>query len=68
MNFSCEKFLPLNFLEFIGNGIGMPMYSGNTFFKIQVARNSVAQKIPGKCWINITKIAMASSGSCPCIQ
>ena len=25
VNFSHEKFLPWNFLEFIGNGIGMPM-------------------------------------------
>ena len=33
MNFGCEKFLPLNFLEFVGNGIGMPMQSGNNFFE-----------------------------------
>ena len=25
VNFGCENFLPWNFLEFIGNGIGMPM-------------------------------------------
>ena len=32
-NFSHEKFLPLNLLEFVGDGIGMPMYSGNKFFE-----------------------------------
>ena len=31
MNFGHEKFLPLNFLEFVGSGIGMPIYSGNKF-------------------------------------
>ena len=25
MSFSCENFLPWNFLEFNGNGIGMPI-------------------------------------------
>ena len=25
MNFGCKTFLPLNFLEFVGDGIGMPM-------------------------------------------
>ena len=33
MNFGHQKFLPLNFLEFVGNGIGMPMQSGFKFFK-----------------------------------
>ena len=32
MNFSHEKILLLNFLEFVGNSIGMPMESGNKFF------------------------------------
>ena len=68
MNFGHEKFLPLNFLEFVGNGIGMPMYQEIIFLEIRVARNSVAQRIPRKCWINITEITVASSGSHPCIQ
>ena len=66
--FWSQIFIPLNFLEFVGNGIGMPVQSGKIFTKIWVARNLVAQRIPGKCWINITKITMASSESCPCIQ
>ena len=33
MNFGCGKFLPLNFLGFVGNGIGMPVQSGNKFFE-----------------------------------
>ena len=33
MNFSHEKILLLNFLEFVGNSIGMPMESGNKFFE-----------------------------------
>ena len=65
MNFGHEKILLGNFLKFIGNGIGMPVKSGIKIFEIWVARNSVAQRIPGKCWINNT---MASSGSRPCIR
>ena len=33
MNFGHEKFLPWNFLEFVGDSIGMPMYPGNKFFE-----------------------------------
>ena len=33
MNFGPKKFLPLNFLEFVGNGIGMPVYTGIKFFE-----------------------------------
>ena len=33
MNFSHEKFLPLNFLEFVGDSIGMPVYAANKFFE-----------------------------------
>ena len=33
MNFGPEKFLLRDFLEFVGNSIGMPMYSGNKFFE-----------------------------------
>ena len=33
MNFGCKKILPLNFLEFVGNSIGMPMLSGNKIFE-----------------------------------
>ena len=54
MNFGREKILPGNFLKFIGNGIGMPVKSGNKIFEIWVARNLVTQRIPGKCWINNT--------------
>ena len=54
MKFRREQILPGNFLKFIGNGIGMPVKSGINIFEIWVARNSVAQRIPGKCWINIT--------------
>ena len=68
MNFGREKFLPGNFLKFVGNSIGMPVYSGIKFSKIWVTRNLVAQRIPRKCWINITEITVASSGSHPCIQ
>ena len=32
MNFGHEKMLPLNFPEFVGNGIGMPLQSGNKIF------------------------------------
>ena len=53
MNFGREKILLENFLEFIGNGIGMPEKSGIKIFEIWVA-HSVAQRIPGKCWINNT--------------
>ena len=31
------------------------------FLKIRVAQNLVTQRIPRKCWINITEIAVASS-------
>ena len=53
MNFGREKILPGNFLKFIGNGIGMPVKSGIKIVEIW-ARNSVVQRIPGKCWINNT--------------
>ena len=33
MNFSHENILPRDFLEFVGNGIGMGVYSGNKFFE-----------------------------------
>ena len=33
MNVCHQKFLPRDFLEFIGNGIGMPMNSGNKIFE-----------------------------------
>ena len=33
MNFGREKVLPGNFLEFVGNSIGMPTLSGNKFFE-----------------------------------
>ena len=33
MNFGHEKFLPWDLLGFIRDGIGMPMYPGNKFFK-----------------------------------
>ena len=33
MNFGHEKFLLLNFLEFVGNSIGMPVKSGIKFFE-----------------------------------
>ena len=36
MNFGCEKFLLLNFLGFVGNGIGIPMQEIN-FLEIRVA-------------------------------
>ena len=48
LNFGREKILLGNFLEFIGNGIGMPVKTRNKIFEIWVARNSVAQRIPGK--------------------
>ena len=48
MNFGREKFLPGNFLEFVGNDQEI------NFSKIWVAQNLVTQRIPGKCWINIT--------------
>ena len=47
---------------------GCPCNQEIYFLKIRVAQNLVAQRIPGKCWINITEITMASSGSRPCIQ
>ena len=34
VNFGRKKFLPWNLLEFIGDGIRMPMYPGNKFFEI----------------------------------
>ena len=40
----------------------------NQEIKFSVTQNSVTQTIPRKCWINITKITVASSGSHPCIQ
>ena len=33
MNFGHKKFLPWDFLEFVGNSIGMPIYSGIKFFE-----------------------------------
>ena len=39
VNFGHEIILTGNFLEFIGNGIGMPVKSGNKNFEIWVARN-----------------------------
>ena len=68
VNFGCEKFLLWNLLEFIGDSIGMPLYQGNKFLKIWVTETLVTQRIPGKCWINITEITMASSRSHPSIQ
>ena len=32
MNFGCEKCLLWNLLEFIGDGIGIPVYPGNKYF------------------------------------
>ena len=58
MNFGCEKFLLLNFLEIVGDGIGIPVYPRIKILKTQVTRNSVTQRIPRKCWINITEITM----------
>ena len=49
VNFGHEKILLWNFLEFIRNSIGMPVKSGIKIFEIWVARNSVTQRIPGKC-------------------
>ena len=46
MNFSHKIFLPWDLLEFIGDGILMPVYPGNKFSKIRVAQNLVAQRIP----------------------
>ena len=54
MNFGHKKSLPGNFLEFVGNGIGMPVKSGFKIFEFWVAGNSVAQRTPGKCWVNNT--------------
>ena len=33
MNFSHKNFLPWDLLEFIGDGILMPVYPGNKFFE-----------------------------------
>ena len=33
MNIGHENFLLCNFLEFVGDGIGMPMFPGNKFFE-----------------------------------
>ena len=33
MNFGHKKFLLLNFLEFVGDGIGMSVYPGNKCFE-----------------------------------
>ena len=33
MNFGHKKVLPWNFLEFVGDSIGMPVELGNKFFK-----------------------------------
>ena len=33
MNFGPKNFLLWNFLEFVGDGIGMSMYSGNKIFE-----------------------------------
>ena len=62
-NFYCE--ISWNLLEMV---LGCPYSHEINFLKIRVAQNLVAQRIPRKCWINITNITMASSGSCPCIQ
>ena len=48
--------------------LGCPCSQEIIFLKIWVAQNLVTQRIPGKCWINITEITVASSGSHPCIQ
>ena len=34
--------------------LGCPCNQEINFSKIRVTQNSVAQRIPGKCWINIT--------------
>ena len=31
--FRVQNFLPLNFLEFVGDGIGTSVYPGNNFFE-----------------------------------
>ena len=69
MSFGHEKILPGNFLEFVGNGIGMPMQSGNKIFEIWVTRNLVTQRIPGEMLDQYYLfVSVASSGSCPCIR
>ena len=68
MNFGRENFycwISWNLLEMVS---GCLCNQEINFSKIQVAQNLVTQRIPGKCWINITEIAVASSGSRPCIQ
>ena len=68
MNFRCEKFYHEISWNLLVTVLGCLCNQEINFSKIQVTRNSVAQRIPGKCWINITEITVASSGSCPCIQ
>ena len=48
MNFGCKNFTGKISCNFIGTGIGIPMYSGNNFLKILVAQNLVTQRIPGE--------------------
>ena len=68
MNFGREKFyqgISWNLLVMV---LGCPCNQEINFSKIRVAQNSVTQRIPRKCWIDITKITVASSGSRPCFR
>ena len=47
MNFGHEEFLPGNFLQFFGNGIGMPMYSGIFFLKFRLLQIRSHREFPG---------------------
>ena len=69
MSFSHEKFTGKISCLFIGTGIGMPMYSGIKIFqKFWLLKIWPPREFLGKCWINTTKITVASHGSHPCIQ
>ena len=47
MNFGHEKLLLGNFLEFVGNGIGMPLQSGNKVFENSGCSKFGRREFPG---------------------
>ena len=64
VNFGCEKILPGNFLEFIGNGIGMPVKSGNKIFKnLGRSKFGRADNSQGMLDQKYLFVTVASSGS-----
>ena len=68
VNFGHEKFTGKISCNFIGSGIGMPVSSGNKFFKSSGHSKFSCTENSQEMLDQYYKITMASSGSHSCIQ